>query len=90
MEETMEQELFRIIASYDCSIVLNSIDDNIISNWAGKLDKDAFVKEYKISTKNKTRYTHKRFNQTNVGYLQTLPGSKKKNLPCCGRKSYRI
>ena len=66
VEETMEQELFRIIASYDCSIVLNSIDDNIISKWAGKLDKDAFVKEYKISTKNKTRYTHKRFNQTNV------------------------
>ena len=66
VEETMEQELFRIIASHDCSIVLNSIDDNIISNWAGKLDKDAFVKEYKISTKNKTRYTHKRFNQTNV------------------------
>jgi radical SAM protein with 4Fe4S-binding SPASM domain len=66
VEETMEQELFKIIASYDCSIVLNSIDDNIISNWAGKLDKDAFVKEYKISTKNKTRYTHKRFNQTNV------------------------
>ena len=66
VEETMEQELFKIIASHDCSIVLNSIDDNIISNWAGKLDKDTFIKEYEISTKNKTRYTHKRFNQTNV------------------------
>ena len=66
VEETMEQELFKIIASHDCSIVLNSIDDNIISNWAGKLDKDNFIKEYEISTKNKTRYTHKRFNQTNV------------------------
>ena len=32
VEETMEQELFKIIASYDCSIVLNSIEDNIISN----------------------------------------------------------
>ncbi len=66
VEETMQQELFKIIASHDCSVVLNSIDDNIISNWAGKLDKDAFVKEFEISTNNKTRYTHKRFNQTNI------------------------
>ena len=66
VEETLEQELFKIIASHDCSIVLNSIDDNIISNWAGKLDKEAFIKEYEISSPDKTRYTHKRFNQTNV------------------------
>ncbi|MBT5470978.1 MAG: radical SAM protein [Nitrospina sp.] len=66
VEETMQQELFKIIASHDCSVVLNSIDDNIISNWAGKLDKDSFVKEFDISTNNKTRFTHKRFNQTNV------------------------
>ena len=66
VEETMQQELFKIIASHDCSVVLNSIDDNIISNWAGKLDKDAFIKDYEISTVNKTRYTHKRFNQANV------------------------
>ena len=50
VEETIEQELFKIIASHDCSVVLNSIDDNIISNWAGKLDKAAFIKDYKIST----------------------------------------
>ena len=66
VEETMGQELFKIIASHDCSVVLNSIDDNIISNWAGRLDKDAFIKDYKISTANQTHYTHKRFNQYNV------------------------
>ena len=66
VEETMDQELFKIITSHDCSVVLNSIDDNIISNWAGKLDKDAFIKDYKISTVNQTNYTHKRFNQYNV------------------------
>lgn len=66
VEETMEQELFKIITSYDCSVVLNSIDDNIISNWAGKLDKESFIKEYEISTNNKTQFTHKRFNQTNI------------------------
>ena len=66
VEETMEQELFKIITSYDCSVVLNSIDDNIISNWAGKLDKESFIKEYEISTNNKTQFTHKRFNQRNI------------------------
>jgi len=66
VEETLEQELFKVITSYDCSVVLNSIDDNIISNWAGKLDKESFIKEYEISTNNKTRFTHKRFNQTNI------------------------
>ena len=66
VEETMEQELFKVITSYDCSVVLNSIDDNIISNWAGKLDKESFIREYEISTNNKTQFTHKRFNQTNI------------------------
>ena len=66
VEETLEQELFKIINSHDCSVVLNSIDDNIISNWAGKLDKESFIKEHKITTNNKTQFTHKRFNQTNV------------------------
>jgi len=66
IEETVEQELFKIIAAHDCSVVLNSIDDNIISNWAGKLDKDAFMQRYQIINKGKTRFTHKRFNQTNT------------------------
>jgi len=66
VEETLEQELFKVITSYDCSVALNSIDDNIISNWAGKLDKESFIKEYEISTNNKTQFTHKRFNQTNI------------------------
>ena len=66
VEETMRQELFKIIASHDCSVVLNSIDDNIISNWAGKLDKESFLQEYKIPKTGKTQFTHKRFNQTNI------------------------
>ena len=65
VEETMEQELFKIIAKHDCSVVLNSIDDNIISNWAGKLDKDAFMQKYHLTSKRETRFTHKRFNQMN-------------------------
>ena len=65
VEETMKQELFRIIVSHDCSVILNSIDDNIISNWAGKLDKEAFMQKYQLTNKNKTRFTHKRFNQVN-------------------------
>ena len=66
VEETLEQELFKIIDSYDCSVILNSIDNNIISNWAGKLDKEAFIDEYQIESGENTPYTHKRFNQTNA------------------------
>jgi len=66
VEETMRQELFEIIISHDCSVVLNSIDDNIISNWAGKLDKESFLQEYEISKTSKTQFTHKLFNQTNI------------------------
>jgi radical SAM protein with 4Fe4S-binding SPASM domain len=66
VEETMRQELFKIIISHDCSVVLNSIDDNIISNWAGKLDKESFLQEYEIPKTTKTKFTHKRFNQTNI------------------------
>jgi len=66
VEETMRQELFKIITSHDCSVVLNSIDDNIISNWAGKLDKESFLQEYEIPKTSKTQFTHKRFNQTNI------------------------
>ncbi len=63
--ETMEQELFKVIASHDCSVVLNSIDDNIISNWAGKLDKESFMKKHHLTQNGETRFTHKRFNQKN-------------------------
>jgi radical SAM protein with 4Fe4S-binding SPASM domain len=66
VEETMNQELFKIITSYDCSVVMNTIDDNIISNWAGKLDKESFFQEHEISKTSKTQFTHKRFNQTNI------------------------
>ena len=66
VEETMKQELFKIITSYDCSVVMNTIDDNIISNWAGKLDKESFFQEHKIFKTSKTQFTHKRFNQTNI------------------------
>jgi len=65
LEETTEQELFKIIAAHECSVILNSIDDNIISNWAGKLDKEAFMQKYRITNRIKTRFTHKRFNQMN-------------------------
>ena len=66
VEETMEQELFKIIAAHDCSVILNSIDDNIISNWAGKMDKETFMKQHDLTSNTTTRFTHKRFNQSNT------------------------
>ena len=65
MEETLGNEFFRILQSYNCTIALTPIDDNIISNWAGRFDKDGFLDRYGIEPKNGTRFNHKRFNLTN-------------------------
>jgi MoaA/NifB/PqqE/SkfB family radical SAM enzyme len=65
MEETLDHEFFRIIQSHNCSIALTPINDNIISNWAGRFDKDGFLDSYGIESNVGTRFTHKRFNLTN-------------------------
>ncbi|QPJ65009.1 MAG: radical SAM protein [Candidatus Nitrohelix vancouverensis] len=66
VEETLENDFFKQLADSQCSIVLNSIDDNIISNWAGTFDKQAFLKERLPEFRGPGRYTHKRYNETNV------------------------
>ncbi|GJL78656.1 MAG: tungsten cofactor oxidoreductase radical SAM maturase [Nitrospinaceae bacterium] len=65
MEETLDHEFFRIIQSHNCTIALTPIDDNIISNWAGRFDKDGFLDSYGIASNAGTRFNHKRFNLTN-------------------------
>lgn len=66
MEETLNHEFFRIIQSHQCSIALTPINDNIISNWAGRFDKDGFLNSYGIASNAGTRFNHKRFNLTNT------------------------
>lgn len=63
MEETLGHEFFRIIQSFDCTISLTPIDDNIISNWAGRFDKKGFLDRYGVGSN--ARFNHKRFNLTN-------------------------
>jgi MoaA/NifB/PqqE/SkfB family radical SAM enzyme len=65
MEETLDHEFFRIIQSHNCAIALTPINDNIISNWAGRFDKDGFLDSYGIESNVGTRFNHKRFNLTN-------------------------
>jgi radical SAM protein with 4Fe4S-binding SPASM domain len=66
MQETLDNEFFRIIQSHNCTIALTPINDNIISNWAGRFDKDGFLDSYGIASKAGTRFNHKRFNLTNT------------------------
>jgi len=65
VEETLQNPFFQSITGHACNIVLNSIDDNIISNWAGVFDKSRFLDQYKVRRSTAGRYTHKRFNQEN-------------------------
>ncbi|MFQ5450905.1 MAG: radical SAM/SPASM domain-containing protein [Nitrospinaceae bacterium] len=64
MEETLRHEFFRIIRSHHCTIALTPLDGNILSNWAGRFDKESFLKEYRITANGGSSYNHKRFNLT--------------------------
>ncbi len=65
MEETLNHEFFRKIESHNCTIALTPIDDNIISNWAGKFDKESFLEQHDIPANGTSKFNHKRFNLTN-------------------------
>ncbi len=66
MEATLNNDFFRALNDYDCSIALTPINDNIISNWAGMFDKDNFLKEYSESgPASSIKFNHKRFNSLN-------------------------
>ena len=66
MEETLDNEFFNIIQSHQCTIALTPIENNIISNWAGRFDKDGFLDRYGIGSGKAVRFSHKRFNLTNT------------------------
>jgi len=65
MEETLSHEFFRKIQSHNCTIALTPINDNIISNWAGRFDKENFLDQYGIASSGTAKFNHKRFNLTN-------------------------
>ncbi|MEC7641585.1 MAG: radical SAM/SPASM domain-containing protein [Nitrospinota bacterium] len=64
MEETLNHELFKKINDHQCTVILTPIDDNIITNWAGRFDKDTFFEQHGINSEN-VRYNHKQFNKAN-------------------------
>ena len=66
MAETLDHEFFNIIQSHQCTIALTPIDNNIISNWAGRFDKDGFLNRYGMDSGKAVRFNHKRFNLTNT------------------------
>lgn len=66
MAETLDHEFFKIIEDHQCTIALTPIDNNIISNWAGRFDKDGFLDRYGLDSGKSVRFNHKRFNLTNT------------------------
>ncbi len=66
-EAALANEFFKILSGHNCTISLTPVNDNIISNWAGKFDKVGFFEKYLPSSGgNGSKYTHKRFNSTNT------------------------
>ncbi len=66
MAETLDHEFFKIIEGHQCTIALTPIDNNIISNWAGRFDKAGFLDRYGMDSGQSVRFNHKRFNLTNT------------------------
>lgn len=66
MEETLDHEFFKLIQDHSCTIALTPLDNNILSNWAGRFDKDGFMDNYGIDSDKAVRFNHKRFNLTNT------------------------
>lgn len=66
MAETLDHEFFKIIEGHQCTIALTPIDNNIISNWAGRFDKEGFLKSYGMDSGKSESFNHKRFNLTNT------------------------
>jgi len=66
LAETKANAFYQELSSYPCSIDLTPIDENIISNWAGRFDTAKFFSTYFTRSGKKDRFSHKQFNSTNV------------------------
>lgn len=64
VKETLDHEFFKIIIGHKCTFDLNSVNENIISNWAGEFDKNNFFNKFAQNSKS-SKYSHKRFNLAN-------------------------
>ena len=70
-EEALNHEFLKILSNHHCTIDLTPINDNIISNWAGRFDRDSFIYKF-VPSSNGRKYNHKRFNLTNKAPCNNL------------------
>ncbi len=65
VEETENHEFYKLLAARRCTLELTPMDDNVLANWAGKFDKDAFLDE-KVTNRVSTKFNYKRYNLSNT------------------------
>ena len=65
MEETLENEFFKVLSDYPCDLDLTPINENIISNWAGKFNTRNFFSKHVKNFIGAGKFSHKEFNFTN-------------------------
>ena len=71
-KDTLENDFYKQLQNHNCKIALTPINDNIISNWAGKFDKEGFFSQYLKIAVHGSRLNHKNFNATNVAPCNQL------------------
>ena len=65
-EETENHEFFKILTGYNCTLELTPIDENIISNWAGKFDKNSFFSGWVDPSWKLSNFNFKQYNLKNT------------------------
>lgn len=64
--ETENHELFKKLTEHRCTIELTPMDEDSITSWAGRFDKEQFYKEHMNSTTIVKKHNYKEFNKSNT------------------------
>lgn len=70
--KTMGHELFHKITRHRCTVELTPIEEDSITGWAGRFDKEAFYQEHMQSAGIVKKHNNKQFNKTNTAPCNQL------------------
>lgn len=64
-KDTEEHELFKKLTEHRCTIELTPMEEDSITSWAGRFDKEKFYEEHMNSSTIVKKHNYKQFNKTN-------------------------
>ncbi|MFQ5444608.1 MAG: radical SAM protein, partial [Nitrospinales bacterium] len=71
-ENTTDHELLQKITRHNCTIEITPIEEDSITNWAGRMDKEAFYQEHMGTTHIVKKFNNKSYNKENTAPCNQL------------------